>query len=72
MVFLTCNNNDWKINDMPDYKRNVTLAFGKIKLNAGLVYSKTSGQVIGHTDLGPISTELESFNKQLNATTRAR
>ena len=56
---------DWKIETLPEYQRNVTLVFDEIKIKAGLVYAKTTGQVIGYTDLGPITNELEQFNKNL-------
>ena len=47
---------------MPDFKKYVTLVFDEIKIKSGLVYSKSSGQV-GYTDLGPITNELEQFNR---------
>ena len=58
---------DWKLDELEQYKCNVTLVFDEIKLKSDLAYSKTSGKLIGYTDLGPISNELEQFESRLNA-----
>ena len=36
---------------------------------SGLVYSKSLGQVIGYTDLGQITNELEQLNRRLSTQT---
>ncbi len=59
--------NDWSFDELPDYKRNVTLIFDEVKIKAGLAYSKSSGKIIGYTDLGPVTNELEHFNAQLKS-----
>ncbi len=56
---------DWHLKDIPDFEKNITLAFDEIKLKAGLVYSKVTGKIIGYTDLGPISNEMDNFNHRL-------
>ena len=57
----------WKLDELDDYKRNVTLVFDEIKLKSDLAYSKTTGKLIGYTDLGPISNELEQFESHVKA-----
>ena len=43
------------------------LVFDEIKLKSDLAYSKTTGNLLRYTDLGPISNELEPFESQLKA-----
>ena len=54
--------NDWKLHDLPPHQKNITLVFDEMQIKSGLVYSKSSGKLVGFTDHGSISNELENFD----------
>ncbi len=56
---------DWKIPEDAEFARNVTLIFDEMQIRSGLVYSKATGKLLGFTDTGPISNELENFDRRL-------
>ncbi|XP_035662524.1 uncharacterized protein LOC118406544 [Branchiostoma floridae] len=50
-----------------EYKKNVCLIWDEMKIKSGLVYSKTSGELVGFTDLGGVNNELKAFEKRCQA-----
>ena len=55
-----------KLDTIKDYERNVVLVFNKIKINSGLVFCKTTGRLVGFTEMGKINDEMETFSRLCN------
>ncbi|XP_035690813.1 uncharacterized protein LOC118425822 [Branchiostoma floridae] len=53
-----------KIDELPEWKKNVTLLFDEMKVKSNLVYDKRTGELIGFTELGSINDEIKSFEKR--------
>ena len=49
----------------PDFKKNVALIMDEMYVKEDLVYDKTSGELIGFTDVGDINTHLLEFQAQV-------
>ena len=49
--------------EIKDFERNVGLIFDEMKIKSGLVFCKTTGKLVGFTEMGPINDELESFSR---------
>ena len=58
-----CEDND--ISNSKEFEKQVILLFDEMKIKSGLVYSKSSGKVIGFTELGDINAELDEFERRL-------
>ena len=56
---------DNKISNSKEFEKQVILLFDEMKTKTGLVYSKSSGKVIGFTELGDINAELDEFERRL-------
>ena len=41
----------------------MSLLFNEMKIQSGLVFSRFKGRLVGFTDLGDISNELDDFNR---------
>ena len=52
----TCNFQDSK-----EYERNVSLIFDEMKIKSGLVFSKTTGKLVGLVEMGDMNDAFESF-----------
>ncbi|CAH1263937.1 THAP9 [Branchiostoma lanceolatum] len=50
--------------NLPDWKKNVTLVWDEMKIKSGLVFCKSSGDLIGFTDLGEINNEMKDFERR--------
>ena len=61
---------DMKIDEIPDYKTNVALLFDEMHIKYGLIFSRSSGKLIGFTELGDINDELNEFETRFNADTQ--
>ena len=47
--------NDCDFDSLPEFKRNILIAFDEIKIKQGLVYSSETGELIGFCQLGNIT-----------------
>lgn len=56
---------DIKYDSLKEYDKNVSLLFDEMHIKAGLVYNRSSGRIIGFTDLGEINTELDKFGSKI-------
>ncbi|XP_071502692.1 uncharacterized protein [Diadema antillarum] len=54
---------DVKIDTLQDYQKNITLSFDEMRISEGLVYSHSTGQIIGFTSLGDMNDELERYTR---------
>ena len=50
--------------NMKDHQRNVALLFDEMKIQSELVYSKSTGKLIGFVELGDLNGEMEILEKQ--------
>ena len=50
---------------MQPYKKNLTICFDERKRKADLVYRKSTGQLVGYTELGNINDELRLFESKV-------
>ena len=55
---------DTDIENLPECKRNVTLVFDEMKIKSDLIYRKSTGQLIGFTELGEMNEEFKLFEKK--------
>ena len=56
---------DIRFNDLKDYQKNFVLLFDEMRIKSGLVYDHVTGNIIGFTDMGDISNEIEQFVQNL-------
>ena len=54
---------DINIETLQDHQRNITLSFDDKKISEGLVYSHSTGQILGFTSLGDMNGELERYTR---------
>lgn len=54
------------LNEVPDFKRNVSLLFDEVKIKSGLVYCSETGNLIGFCDIGSVGNDLATFGRQCN------
>ena len=52
-----------KLSEIPDWKRNVVLAFDEMKIKESLVYDKHNAKVLGFVDLGQVNNELQELEE---------
>ena len=50
---------------MKNADKNIIL-FDEMKIKSGLVFSKTTGKVIGFTEVGEVDEELSEFERKIN------
>lgn len=55
---------DLEIEKLKKYEKQTNLLFDEIKIKSGLVYSKSSGRVVGFTEMGDINEELDQFDRE--------
>ncbi|XP_078610651.1 uncharacterized protein LOC144881434 isoform X2 [Branchiostoma floridae x Branchiostoma japonicum] len=53
-----------RVDQLPDFQRNVSLIWDEMKIKSGLVYDKASGELVGFTDLGSVNEILDNFEKR--------
>ena len=59
---------DCMLMSLPDFKRNVIIAFDEIHIKQGLVYDSNTKELVGWTDLGDINNEITNLiNDKLDA-----
>ena len=54
---------DSKINSLKEFEKNVSLIFDEIKIKSGLIYKKSSGKLIGFTEMGELNEEINEFQR---------
>ena len=54
---------DIKLETLQDYQKNVSLSFDEMKVSEGLVYSHSTGQILGFTSLGDLNDKLQSYTR---------
>ena len=62
MIKRLCEDSD--ITNMKGHEKQVILLFEEMKIKSGLVYSKSSGRVIGFTELGDMNDELNKIKRR--------
>lgn len=55
------------VENLHENQRNVALLFDEMKIHSELVYSKSTGKLIGFVELGAINSEFELLEKQFKA-----
>ena len=64
---------DLKVSTLQRYAKQTILLFDEIKIKSGLVYSKSTGCIVGFTELGDINEELNEFERTFqNSSTRSK
>ena len=58
---IDCLIKDSKVEKLPEGQKNVSLIFDEIKIKSGLIYRKSSGEIIGFTEMGDLNEEIERF-----------
>ena len=57
--------NELKLADLPIHERICSIMFDEMKIKSGLVFSRSTGTIIGFTELGQISDEIDSLERSL-------
>ena len=52
---------DSKILEIDDFKKNVSLIYDEIKIKSGLVFKRSTGKLVGFTEMGEINEEIREF-----------
>nr|XP_047125903.1 uncharacterized protein LOC101241084 isoform X2 [Hydra vulgaris] len=66
------------IKNLKEHEKNVSLVFDEMKIKSGLVFSKTTGKIVGLTEMGSLNDALDEFknkiegNKSINSPTLAK
>jgi len=55
---------DSKLASLEEFQKNVSISFDEMKLQAGLMYNKSSGKLVGFTEMGEVNEEISNFNSQ--------
>ena len=55
---------DIGVEKLDNHQKNVAISFDEMKISEGLVYSHSSGYVIGFTSLGALNDELERYTRR--------
>ena len=56
---------DGGLEKLPEYKKNVVICYDEMKIKSNLVYSRTSGKMVGFTEMGNINGEFKTFQEKL-------
>ena len=56
---------DAGLEKLPEYKKNVVICYDEMKIKFNLVYSRTSGKMVGFTEMGNINDEFKTFQEKL-------
>ena len=55
-----------KIDKLTENEKNIALLFDEMHIKSGLVFSRSSGKLVGFTDMGDINNELDEFNRNID------
>ena len=58
--------------NISENEKYINLCFDEMKIKSGLAYSKTTGQIVGFTDLGEINDEIDFFSRCVEGEDRER
>lgn len=58
--------------DLKDHQKNICLLFDEMKVQDELVYSQSTGKLIGFVDLGSVNNEIERFGRLCVSETKER
>ena len=58
---------DSNLEVLQPYQKNVSICFDKMKINADLLYRKSTGQLVRYTDLGNVNDELRLFESRVQS-----
>jgi len=58
---------DAKLETASEFERNITICFDEMQIKSDLVYRKSTGQLIGFTELGEVNDEIRQFEENLNS-----
>ena len=53
--------------EINELEKNVSLVFDEMKIKSGLVFSKTTGKLVGFCEMGEINDEIEKFIKAMES-----
>ncbi|XP_071945700.1 uncharacterized protein [Antedon mediterranea] len=51
---------------LPNFRKIVSLSFDEMKINAGLVYSSKSGNLVGFSSMGSMNEAMDNFARELD------
>lgn len=54
-----------KLETIKEYQKNVVLSYDEMQIKSDLVYRKSTGQMIGFTDMGDINEEFRLFQSEV-------
>ena len=54
------------IDNMMEYQKNVCIVFDEMRVKSGLVFCKTTGKLVGFTEMGDINDEMERYSRLCN------
>ena len=60
---------DSKLCGLDEFKKNVSLIYDEIKIKSGLVFKRSSGKLVGFTEMGEINEEIREFKSHCDAET---
>ena len=50
---------------IPEHKKNVAIYYDKMKIKSNLVYRRTSGKMVGFTEMENMNDEFKTFQEKL-------
>ena len=56
-----------KFDEINEFEKNVSLIFDEMKIKSGVVFSKTTGKLVGFCEMGEINDEIEKFSKAMES-----
>eukprot|EP00111_Clytia_hemisphaerica_P004585 TCONS_00013167-protein len=57
---------DSNLEKLDDLKRNVVILFDEMKIKADLIYSRSTGKLVGFTDMGNVNEEIRKLQDKCN------
>ena len=56
-----------KLDSSQSFKKNVTLCFDEMPIKSNLVYSKSTGRLVGFTEIGNINDQFQKFQDSVES-----
>ena len=53
---------DINFDNLKEHEKNVSIVFDEMKIQGNLVYNKSTGKVIGYTEMGDLNGEISEFS----------
>ena len=54
---------DIKLENISEYEKNVVIVFDEMRIKSDLVFQKSTGQIVGFTEMGDINEEFRDFEE---------